>query len=374
MRVAQGFAFAFALGAASSVGWAQSLTVGSPAPRLKVDQWLKSTPVTRFSPDKLYVVEFWATWCPTCKTEIPRLTAMAKRYEGKIVFAGVSIAEQQKSDTDRSYIARVRKFVRAEGPKMDYHVAVDRPDGAAARDWMMAAGEHALPTAFVVDRRGRVAWIGSPPGLEPVLTQELRGSYNMKAQAQARRETAGTSLSNDPRSNGTAEAVAVAVGDKDWKKVEDISNMIIAGDPSQEETYSMFKMLALMHLDRTRAHAYAKHLTSGIYKNSTERLAALSEMLLDQDAAPAQTEIALGYSIAKQAMAVGRSPDAWALDAMGNAQTFQHQLKLALASENGALKSLNGGGRYSQEQVSTLRSMVDLHIKRIKAKMALSVK
>ena len=40
-----------------------SLTLGDAAPPLQVREWLKGTPVQKFEKGRVYVVEFWATWC-----------------------------------------------------------------------------------------------------------------------------------------------------------------------------------------------------------------------------------------------------------------------------------------------------------------------
>lgn len=61
-----------ALGTLSLAGpaWAQNdqppstdLKPGDPAPALKIDKWVKGQPVEAFEKGKVYVVEFWATWC-----------------------------------------------------------------------------------------------------------------------------------------------------------------------------------------------------------------------------------------------------------------------------------------------------------------------
>jgi thiol-disulfide isomerase/thioredoxin len=44
---------------------APTLKVGDKAPALVVEKWLKGRPVPRFERGRLYVVEFWATWCPS---------------------------------------------------------------------------------------------------------------------------------------------------------------------------------------------------------------------------------------------------------------------------------------------------------------------
>jgi thiol-disulfide isomerase/thioredoxin len=72
---------------------AGELKLGDPAPALKVSKFVKGSPVTKFEPGKFYVVEFWATWCGPCKTSIPHLTEMAKKYKD-VQFVGVSVWEE----------------------------------------------------------------------------------------------------------------------------------------------------------------------------------------------------------------------------------------------------------------------------------------
>ena len=73
---------------------AQTLKLGDPAPKLEVKEFVKGDPLKGFEPGKTYVVEFWATWCGPCRTSIPHLTELQKKYPD-ITFGGVSVFEQE---------------------------------------------------------------------------------------------------------------------------------------------------------------------------------------------------------------------------------------------------------------------------------------
>ena len=99
-----------------------TLSIGDPAPDLKVSRWVKGAAVAGFESNKTYVVEFWATWCGPCRASIPHLTELAHQFPA-VTFAGVDVWEQGDGAD-----ATVDKFVTGMGDKMDYHVARDTAD------------------------------------------------------------------------------------------------------------------------------------------------------------------------------------------------------------------------------------------------------
>jgi len=128
--------------------------------------WVKGSPVT-IAPGKVYVVEFWATWCPPCRKSIPHLTELAKKYADRVVFVGVSNED----------VATVKPFVADQGDQMAYNVAVDTA-GKVVDGYMAAFGQGGIPTAFVVDAAGKVVWLGHPmDNLDEVLDKVLAGTY-----------------------------------------------------------------------------------------------------------------------------------------------------------------------------------------------------
>jgi thiol-disulfide isomerase/thioredoxin len=121
---------------------------GEPAAALAVAHWVKGEPVDIST--GVHVVEFWATWCPPCRTSIPHLTELQEKFKDRDVnVIGISNEE----------LATVESFVKKMGDKMAYTVAIDA--GATSKGYMGKYGVGGIPHAFVV-KDGEVVWHGHP--------------------------------------------------------------------------------------------------------------------------------------------------------------------------------------------------------------------
>lgn len=153
-----------------------SLTVGDKAPALTINKWVKGAPVTSFEPGKVTVVEFWATWCGPCKASMPHLSDLQKQYKDK----GVTIIGVTSVDP-RNSLAGVEKMTTEKGDTMGYTVAWDQ-DRQTTTAYMLAAAQPGIPTAFIVDQTGTIAWIGQPHEMDEPLSKIVAGQWDVAAE------------------------------------------------------------------------------------------------------------------------------------------------------------------------------------------------
>ncbi|GBC93560.1 Thioredoxin [bacterium HR15] len=316
-----------------------TLKEGDKAPPLKVAKWIKGKPVQRFEPGKVYVVEFWATWCGPCRQSIPHLTELAKKFAGKVTIVGVSIWENPRNSTSADYMPRVEQFVREMGDKMSYIVAVDDPKGTMARTWMEAAGQNGIPTAFVIDQRGRIVWIGHPMGeLEQVLEQVVAGKFNWQKHAQAR------------QARERDEAAVMQLFQRleklrQQKKYQDALKELEQAEkryPAYKETFALMRYDFLLYVDEQKAYALARQLANGEYKNNPNALNMLAWSIVEDNAErPLKSpDYALAVEIAQRAVQLTQEKDPFLLDTLAYALFKQGKVEDAIRYQEKAVALL----------------------------------
>lgn len=91
---------------------------------------------------KVVLVDFWATWCPPCRKEMPEYEALHKKYaERGLVILGLSLDELEPVE--------VKRF--GETMKVSYPLIMADAEVAEA-----FGGIQGLPTAFLIDREGNI--------------------------------------------------------------------------------------------------------------------------------------------------------------------------------------------------------------------------
>jgi thiol-disulfide isomerase/thioredoxin len=124
---------------------------GKPAPEMHVAEWLNDRPDAH---GKVVIIEFWATWCPPCRSSIPHLNELADKFRDEVVCVGIS---HEKPD-------RFQQGLKRYGLSMDmfrYTVALD-PAGRMQRQ----VKNRGIPHAIVVSSDWIVRWQGHPATLK----------------------------------------------------------------------------------------------------------------------------------------------------------------------------------------------------------------
>ena len=118
---------------------------------------------------KVVLLNFWATWCPPCREEIPELIDLQNRYKDRLHVIGISMDDPEEAGL-------VKKFAVRAG--------INYPIVMASREIIQEyGGVPALPTSFVVNREGKV--VQKHVGLYPtfVYETEARALLGMPVEA-----------------------------------------------------------------------------------------------------------------------------------------------------------------------------------------------
>ncbi len=163
----------------AKTGSKATLKVGDAAPAFSVTTWMNGAEVKGYEKDKVYVVEFWATWCGPCIKAMPHLAELqAEHKKDGLVVIGMTTKD------DNNTAEAVKKFVEERGPKLGYvfgYCDNNKTDEA----FMQAAKQDGIPCSFVVGKDSKIAYIGHPMNLDDVLPKVLAGTWKGQADVDA---------------------------------------------------------------------------------------------------------------------------------------------------------------------------------------------
>jgi thiol-disulfide isomerase/thioredoxin len=251
----------------------QVLTIGSQAPALTIDHWLSDghgrfMPVTEFQPGRVYVIDFWATWCGPCIRSMPHLAKLQEKYADELQIISVSTEPPE----------RIRHFMEREyrtGDEQEssstygillsgYCVASD-PDRSCFKDYMDSSVRDTIPTTFIIGRDGKIEFIGHPTFIDGPLAKVIDGTWDREAFA----------MKFAPR-----QALAIAMKDllellssDPQQAIERIDSMVTQIEfESEKDRLNWLKMDALARCERySEATQIAQTLAQAAPDDSVKR-------------------------------------------------------------------------------------------------------
>ncbi len=244
---------------------AADLKIGDSAPPLSISDWVKGEPFSIGKDNnQVYLVEFWATWCPPCIEMVPHMSELQHKY-GKRGLKVVGVTGPGRGET----LTKVKRFVRRRGDGMAYAVGFDKSGETHAR-YMGGVGAAGIPYAFVIDKSGKVVWHGHPgnPEMDEIVDQVIRGVFDVSTAMMQQKLTPLFVRMNRAASIG------------DWESFKTLTKQILEMDPKNESAVDAAIYAYLMMTDDVAGlRAFVeKHIAAN--RDNADAMQVLAESLL----------------------------------------------------------------------------------------------
>ena len=314
---------------------AKVLGVGDKAPILRGVHWLKGDKVQDFLPGKFYIVDVWATWCGPCVKSIPTINGLQKKYKDSgLTVIGVAISDEEST---------VKRFVSSQGDAMSYTVAADVND-IVSKGWLDAAGRDTIPTAFLIDREGKIAFVGHPEsGLDAAVAKVARTKFDGD-----KTHTAEKAASKDAGPLSGKDEINAALKAGDYQKVRQLAEAAIKLNPDQPATQIALYIATLKLDGQAKAAAFAKQLIDGPFASNFDNLNQLAWAMVDP-ASPQlkanEHDAVSAIAASEKAVALTRGTDPFLLNTLARAYFVKGDTSTAIKTQLKAVDAAKGDAK-----------------------------
>ncbi|MEP5613133.1 MAG: TlpA disulfide reductase family protein [Cyclobacteriaceae bacterium] len=256
----------------------EPLLPGSNPPELKVEKWFNGEPVNSFEKGRVYVVEFFASWCQPCRKSIPHLARLQESFRDDLTVIAVAASESEPND--KKLVRLLDKYKEV----LTYKVAYTS-DEETFKNWMWGANNTGLPWVFIIDREGKIAWFGQPffSRFEPVLRSVLNETYKPEIES----ELAVKTVELRRELWEAQERFWTAFDEENWSSaIAEATILFESGDESfYYESIQLF-LIKYKYLDQKgEALEMAAILSGGLVRDIPEGLYFIAEIIADDPTA-----------------------------------------------------------------------------------------
>ena len=308
------------------------MKVGDPVPATRPETMLQGEAVKEFKAGEIYVFECWATWCGPCVASIPHLNELHRKMGPKgVVITGVNVWESEK---DPASIDRVRAFVKSQGEKMSYRVALGGK--AFVQDWLQRNGVNGIPHAFIV-KEGKLVWQGHPMEMsEEMLGDIITGTYAPKPEKAAAEPAADPEVA---RNEAKLQALAEAMMRRDWAAAEKAlpaAAAVLPPEERQDLIDSVGAQIALAKGDPTKIYAQMAKLAEE-EADDAEAQNELAWELVTEPLFLKKPNLALAEKCALRAVALSKEKEGDKLDTLARVRWLQGRKEEAVKLQEKAV-------------------------------------
>jgi thiol-disulfide isomerase/thioredoxin len=169
------------------------LTIGSKAPSIDIEHWMsdgdgKFKHIKDFEKGKVYVVEFWATWCGPCIASMPHISKLQDDYAKRGVTV-ISVSDEDVETVQEFLERKTEDEEKTYGELTKNYCLTTDPDKSVHEAYMQAAKQNGIPTAFIVGKKGLIEWIGHPMSMDETLEQVVTDKWDRDSFAAEFKET-----------------------------------------------------------------------------------------------------------------------------------------------------------------------------------------
>lgn len=273
--------------------------------------WLQGQPINQWEQDRVYIFEFWATWCRPCLAEMPHLEGIHERLvkDGiKATVVGVNVFDQQTPE-------QVKKFLAKQATKLTYTIAMEsEKDGNVRTHWLNPLSVSGIPFALAV-KNGKILWTGHP--------KQLNSSFIIAMTD--KKFVPGTT----PKQLAEAETTQVRqqmahiqklYNEQKWTEAEVAAHAFFENAQIDEQykwsVASLPIQVAFAVKDYTKANAYLRR-KADLFPNSADNLMQVATLVVEAEAVPVEErDLAVALMCTeKSCKMLPNNPHIWAVQA-----------------------------------------------------------
>lgn len=314
------------------------LTVGDAAPPLDIAHWFKGEPVNSFEPGRVYVLEFWATWCGPCIGNMEHLSKTQDAYRDRGVSV-IGLSDEPLPLTVQFLLMRYGRDKTLQNDRTRYILATD-PDRSVYRSYFEAAGLSGIPAVFIIGKDARIEWIGHPVEMDDALEAVVENRWDRaahQAEILERQEASREFRTASKRISATFEA-------KQWEDAIEALDVLIA---LGHETYIPTKYAVLLSRlrDYDRGYAYGREIMEQSWDDNPWLLYQLAWNTAGNDKYPiddAARDLDFALKVAERSVELTEGSDEMYLTMLARVHAARGEHDQAVKAQRQAIKIVEG--------------------------------